>query len=105
MHKRKDSKLHSSMQTQHVFTNAMSCDDIIRLAKNIITARFHRLGALKSPQQTISFLQMHIGLLEHEEFCCIFLDQANRVICFEHLFAGTIGGASIHPREVVKAST
>jgi DNA repair protein RadC len=35
-------------------------------------------------------------------FCCLFLDNRHRVIEFEELFRGTIDGASVHPREVVR---
>jgi DNA repair protein RadC len=35
-------------------------------------------------------------------FCCLFLDTRHRLICFEELFRGTVDGASVHPREVVK---
>ena len=40
--------------------------------------------------------------LDHELFCCLFLDNRHRVICCEELFRGTINGASVHPREVVR---
>ena len=32
----------------------------------------------------------------------MFVDERHRVICYESLFTGTIDGASVHPREVVK---
>jgi DNA repair protein RadC len=35
-------------------------------------------------------------------FTCLFLDNRHRVIECEELFRGTIDGASVHPREVVK---
>jgi DNA repair protein RadC len=35
-------------------------------------------------------------------FACLFLDQRHRVIAFEELFRGSIDGASVHPREVVR---
>ena len=35
-------------------------------------------------------------------FACLFLDNRHRVIKYEELFRGTIDGASVHPREVVK---
>jgi len=35
-------------------------------------------------------------------FCCLFLDNRHRVIAFDEVFRGTIDGASVHPREVVK---
>ena len=35
-------------------------------------------------------------------FCCLFLDNRHRVIAFDEVFRGTIDGASVHPRDVVK---
>jgi DNA repair protein RadC len=35
-------------------------------------------------------------------FACLFLDNHHRVIDYEELFRGTIDGASVHPREVVR---
>ena len=35
-------------------------------------------------------------------FCCLYLDNRHRLIAFDELFRGTIDGASVHPREVVK---
>jgi DNA repair protein RadC len=35
-------------------------------------------------------------------FAIVYLDNRHRVIGFEELFRGTIDGASVHPREVVK---
>ena len=40
--------------------------------------------------------------LEHEVFCCLYLDKRHRLIQFQELFRGTIDGASVHPREIVK---
>jgi DNA repair protein RadC len=37
-----------------------------------------------------------------EVFACLFLDNRHRVISFDELFRGTIDGATVHPREVVK---
>ena len=37
-------------------------------------------------------------------FAALFLDNRHRVIRYEELFRGTIDGASVHPREVVKAA-
>ena len=35
-------------------------------------------------------------------FACLFLDNQHRVIHLDQLFRGTIDGASVYPREVVK---
>ena len=59
-------------------------------------------SALANPRATRDFLRMRLRDLPHEVFCVVFLDNRNRVIAFEELFRGTIDGASVHPREVVK---
>jgi DNA repair protein RadC len=59
-------------------------------------------SALANPRATRDFLRMRLRDLPHEVFCCVYLDNRHRVIAFEELFRGTIDGASVHPREVVK---
>ena len=39
---------------------------------------------------------------QHEVFVGIFLDNRHRMITYKELFRGTIDGASVYPREVVK---
>jgi DNA repair protein RadC len=58
--------------------------------------------ALANPRATREFVRMRLRDLPYEVFCCVFLDNRHRVIAFEELFRGTIDGASVHPREVVK---
>ena len=57
---------------------------------------------MRSPADTEAFLKAHMRHLDHEIFCCLFLDNRHRVLCFETLFRGTIDGTSVYPREVVK---
>jgi DNA repair protein RadC len=57
---------------------------------------------LTNPTSTREYLRMRLRDLDHEVFCCLYLDNRNRVIACEELFRGTIDGASVHPREVVK---
>jgi DNA repair protein RadC len=58
--------------------------------------------SLSSPRATRDFLSSKLRDLEHEIFCCLYLDKRHRLIQFEELFRGTIDGASVHPREIVK---
>ncbi len=58
--------------------------------------------ALGNPRATREFLRMRLRDLPHEVFAIVYLDNRHRVIGFEELFRGTIDGASVHPREVVK---
>jgi len=79
-----------------------------RLQSALELARRHyaealRTGpALESPRATREFLVRRLRDMPHELFCCLHLDNRHRLIAFEELFRGTIDGASVHPREVVK---
>ena len=62
-------------------------------------SRVMRAGPLlASPKATRDFLNARLRDLEHEVFCCMYLDKRHRLIQFEELFRGTIDGASVHPR-------
>ena len=58
--------------------------------------------AIRSPADTEGYLQARMRHLDHELFCCLFLDNRHRVLRFDELFRGTIDGTSVYPREVVK---
>ncbi|MBK1717198.1 JAB domain-containing protein [Thiocystis violacea] len=80
-------------------------DVLIRQAMAILERRMRRVQdphALTAPALAHRYLQLRIGPLEYEVFGVIWLDQRHRVLAIEELFRGTIDGASIHPREVVK---
>ncbi len=74
----------------------------LELARRHLGETLRRGDALTSPDDTRRFLAAHLRGYGHEVFACLFLDNRNRVIAFEELFTGTIDGASVHPREVVK---
>jgi DNA repair protein RadC len=57
---------------------------------------------LASPRAARDYLIARLRDLEHEVFCCLFLDSRHRLTSCEELFRGTVDGASVHPREVVK---
>ncbi|MBU2677093.1 MAG: DNA repair protein RadC [Gammaproteobacteria bacterium] len=57
---------------------------------------------IRSPADTEAFLMARMRHLDHELFCCLFLDNRHRVLSFDELFRGTIDGTSVYPREVVK---
>jgi DNA repair protein RadC len=61
-----------------------------------------RGDALCNADDTRRFLTVQLRELPHEVFACLFLDNRHRIISFEEMFRGTINGASVHPREVVK---
>ena len=57
---------------------------------------------IRSPTDTEAFLKARMQHLDHELFCCLFLDNRHRVLRFDEMFRGTIDGTSVYPREVVK---
>jgi DNA repair protein RadC len=79
-----------------------SDDEVIAGARAILEKSFRRRTTLSSPRLARDFLTMRYSLAEHELFVVLFLDNRHRLIDCAELFRGTIDGASVHPREVVK---
>ncbi|MFO8025206.1 RadC family protein [Thiohalophilus sp.] len=75
---------------------------VMALAQRHLGETLQRESSLNSPQDTRRYLQSRLRDLPHEVFACLFLDSQHRVIRYEELFRGTLNGASVHPREVVK---
>jgi DNA repair protein RadC len=79
-------------------------EEIIETALSIIDARFQKGTAICNPQDAHQFLKLELAHMEHEIFAVLWLDNSHRVIAFESMFRGTIDGASVYPREIVKAA-
>lgn len=75
---------------------------ILEMGRRHLYERLARGEQLSSPGDTRRFLQARLGDYPFEVFAALFLDNRHRVIAFEELFRGTIDGASVHPREVVR---
>jgi DNA repair protein RadC len=75
---------------------------VMEMARRHLHEQLRREDALENPDTTRRFLTSRLRHLPHEVFACLFLDNRHRVIAFEELFRGTIDGASVHPREVVR---
>lgn len=74
----------------------------VELGRRYLTEPLARGAALSKPGDAAQFFQAHLGDRPHEVFSCLYLDTRHRIIRFEELFRGTIDGATVHPREVVK---
>ncbi len=88
----------------YLFVRKATEKEILDLASNIIERWMRRSETFLNPNEAKQYLSLQLGDLEQEVFCCLFLDNRHRVITFDKLFHGTIDGASVHPREVVKAA-
>ena len=79
-----------------------SSQQILAAARQVLAHRVRRGAALTSPHKVREYLSMRLGFLDYEVFAVILLDRRHRVIEYVELFRGTIDGASVHPREIVK---
>lgn len=84
------------------YTKIATAEDLFGVAASILQSGMRRSDVFTNPADARRYLSLRIGALERETFCCLFLDNRHRLIEFERLFEGTIDGASVHPREVVK---
>jgi DNA repair protein RadC len=75
---------------------------VLEMGKRHLYEVLAQSEVLSSPKKTQAYLTSRLRDYEHEVFACLFLDNRHGIICFEELFRGTIDGASVHPREVVK---
>ncbi|MFT5657117.1 MAG: DNA repair protein RadC [Gammaproteobacteria bacterium] len=75
---------------------------VLEMANRHLSESLKRDDCLTSPAQTIDYLRRKMRDYQHEVFACVMLDNRNRVIVFREMFHGTIDGASVYPREVVK---
>jgi len=75
---------------------------LIALALQVLAARHQPGQPLTSPDETRAYLRLLFAERPNEVFVCLFLDVKHRLLAVEELFQGTIDGASVHPREVVR---
>lgn len=74
----------------------------VEVGRRYLTEPLARGRPLTAPADAAQFFQAHLCDRSHEVFGCLFLDTRHRLIRYEELFRGTIDGATVHPREVVK---
>jgi DNA repair protein RadC len=74
----------------------------LELGRRYLDAELREGESLTDPASSARYLKSRLGGYPYEVFGCLFLDNRHRVIAFEELFRGSIDGASVHPREVVR---
>ena len=75
---------------------------VLEMGRRHLQEQLQREATLDNPDATRNYLISRLRHHQHEVFACLFLDNRHRIITFEELFHGTIDGASVHPREVIK---
>jgi len=74
----------------------------LELGRRFLASELERTDALTRPAACAQFLRARLVAYPYEVFACLFLDNRHRMLAFEELFRGSIDGASVHPREVVR---
>lgn len=77
---------------------------VLEMARRHFDETLRRSDVLSSPNDTRQFLVSRLRDYPFEVFACLFLDNRHRIIAFHEMFRGTINGASVHPREVVRTA-
>lgn len=75
---------------------------VLEMAKRHLAEDLTLKQAFPDIETVRSFLKAQLRHLRHEVFAALFLDSQHRLIRYEELFKGTIDGASVYPREVVR---
>jgi DNA repair protein RadC len=74
----------------------------LELGHRHLAAGLARGEALADPQAAGRYFSQRLRGLPHEVFAALFLDTRHRTLAFEELFRGTLDGAEVHPRVVVR---
>ena len=77
---------------------------VLELAQRHMREKLEQEDALTSSELTREYLRSRMRDYQREVFACLYLDNQHRVVSLEELFQGTIDGAAVYPREVVKHS-
>lgn len=76
----------------------------LELGKRYLAQKLEREGPLTSPKQAVDFLTHKLRDRPHEVFAIVYLDNRHHVLRYQELFYGSLTGATVHPREVVKSA-
>jgi len=74
----------------------------LELGRRHLGEQLKRETVFSEPATVRKYLSAKLREHKREVFACLFLDTRHRLILYEELFYGTIDGANVHPREVVR---
>jgi DNA repair protein RadC len=76
----------------------------VNKAVRILESRlgYHQDPPISSPEASKQLVFLKLGGKQDEHFAAAFLTNRHQLISFDTLFRGTVDGASVHPRVVVR---
>lgn len=75
---------------------------VLELSRRYLAEQLSEGDAMTRPDLVRDYLRARMQEYESEVFACLYLNNQHRVVAMEELFQGTINGAAVYPREVVK---
>ena len=91
------SQLHGMGEAKYAQLQAAS-----EMGKRVLKQSMSKQRAFVGSEQTKDFLRLQLRDKPYEVFAVLFLDIRNQLLGFQELFRGTINGASVPIREVIK---
>lgn len=74
----------------------------LEMSRRVLLESLERGNEITSSRASADYIRSQLMTHRQEVFAVLFLDNRHRVIRFEKMFYGTVNGASVHPREVVR---
>jgi DNA repair protein RadC len=71
-------------------------------ARRVVDLRMQRGASFQDPAAASAFFSDKLRAYDREVFTAAFLDARHKLIEYVELFFGTIDGAEVHPRELVR---
>lgn len=85
-----------------VHADSVTADEILEAALEIMQMRYAKGATFSTVDSAKHFLKHALGSKDREVFGVVFLDSAHRMIAYEEMFQGSISGAPVYPREIIK---
>ena len=80
----------------------VQCQAVLEIARRHYAEHLGERDSFTRPEHVREYLHASLRDRQAEVFCVLFLDNRHRLISFDECFNGTIDGASVHPREIVR---
>ncbi len=77
---------------------------VLEMGRRHLESSLKHGDAFTDADTTMLYIKQRLRAYPHEVFACLYLDNQHRFLQFDELFRGTIDGASVYPREVVKSA-
>lgn len=77
---------------------------VLEMSRRHLESSLKHGDAFTDADNTMRYIKQRLRAYPYEVFACLYLDNQHRFLYFDELFRGTIDGASVYPREVVKAA-